>query len=74
MNRPLLPSRLSPCIGTCTIDQISGLCAGCGRTGAEIALWASLEDEARRAIMAGLPDRMAQAGLVPPPPIARASR
>lgn len=65
MNRPLIPSRLSPCTGICTIDPASGLCAGCGRTGAEISLWASLTDDARRAIMDGLAERMERAGLDP---------
>ena len=27
----------SPCINICVIDAVSGLCAGCGRTLAEIA-------------------------------------
>ena len=32
---------LSPCIGICHIDD-DGLCAGCLRTGDEIAAWSSI--------------------------------
>jgi len=55
----------TPCIKICTIDAASGLCAGCGRTLDEIARWGGMGDEQRRAIMAALPARLAQAGLKP---------
>ena len=32
----------SPCVGTCTIDEINNLCLGCNRTVDEIALWGDL--------------------------------
>lgn len=54
----------SPCNKICVIDAASGLCRGCGRTLGEVAEWLSLPPERRRAIMAGLPQRMADAGLV----------
>ena len=41
---------LSPCIGICTIDD-EGLCAGCHRTGAEIAAWPMMNDDARLRMM-----------------------
>ncbi|MGB3866466.1 MAG: DUF1289 domain-containing protein [Xanthobacteraceae bacterium] len=62
----------TPCIAVCMIDPKSGLCFGCGRTLAEIAGWGGMASAERRAIMAELPARMAQAGLPPPPPPRRA--
>ncbi|MFN3746667.1 MAG: DUF1289 domain-containing protein [Hyphomicrobiaceae bacterium] len=47
----------SPCIQTCVIDSRSGLCAGCGRTLAEIAAWSTLAPAERRRIMPLLPER-----------------
>jgi len=41
------------------MDAISGLCAGCGRTLAEIAGWSRIAAEERAAIMAALPARLA---------------
>lgn len=48
----------SPCTNVCAIDEASGLCRGCGRTGSEIASWTSISSDERRAIMAELPDRL----------------
>jgi len=56
----------SPCIKVCVIDPASGLCAGCGRTLAEIGRWGALSDAERASIMAGLPARMDRAGLATP--------
>jgi uncharacterized protein len=42
----------------CALDLASGLCSGCGRSLDEIGAWLSLTDEARRRIMAELPERM----------------
>lgn len=53
--RPLL----TPCIRICVIDAASGLCAGCGRTLAEIGGWLGFSDSERRAVMAELPARLA---------------
>ena len=48
----------TPCINICLLDDASGTCLGCGRTLAEIAAWATMNDAERRAIMAALPARM----------------
>ena len=40
----------SPCIGVCRIDPHTGLCEGCLRTLDEIAMWGTLDDDARRDI------------------------
>ena len=50
----------TPCVNVCLLDNETGLCVGCGRTVQEIAGWASLSPEWRRAIMAKLPARLAQ--------------
>ncbi len=48
---------LSPCVNICVIHPEAGVCAGCLRTRDEIAAWGRLSNEARRAIMDGLPER-----------------
>ena len=47
----------SPCIKICVIHPDAKICVGCYRTGDEIAIWSRLTPEARRAVMADLPDR-----------------
>ena len=54
------PPLETPCIDVCEMDAASGLCLGCGRTIDEIAGWAAMSQEERRAIMAVLPARMAR--------------
>ncbi len=56
MNAPPKPV-VTPCVQVCVIDGESGLCLGCQRTLPEVASWAKLDDDARRAIMAELPSR-----------------
>jgi len=48
----------SPCISVCRIDSSTGLCVGCLRTLDEIAVWGSLDDEARLAVLAAVADRV----------------
>jgi predicted Fe-S protein YdhL (DUF1289 family) len=48
----------TPCVNTCLLDAETGLCVGCGRTIDEIARWATMSDQERRAIMTALPERM----------------
>jgi uncharacterized protein len=59
-------SKETPCIAVCIIDPGTSLCLGCGRTLPEIARWHRMESAERQAVMAGLPARMAEAGLVQP--------
>lgn len=47
----------SPCVKVCLLHPDAGLCVGCYRTAAEIAAWSSMTPDARRAVMAELPDR-----------------
>ena len=58
----VLPEMESPCVKTCTIDTVSGLCTGCGRTLDEIALWSVLDDDDKRTVWALLPERLAGLG------------
>nr|WP_185985519.1 DUF1289 domain-containing protein [Aureimonas mangrovi] len=51
----------SPCILVCHLDPASGICIGCGRSGEEIANWVAMGEKGRRAVMAALPARMADA-------------
>jgi predicted Fe-S protein YdhL (DUF1289 family) len=48
------------------IDPRTNLCFGCGRTLPEIARWHRMENAERHAVMALLPQRMTDAGLVQP--------
>jgi predicted Fe-S protein YdhL (DUF1289 family) len=47
----------SPCIDVCRMNEASGLCEGCLRTLDEIAAWGSLDDEAKREVLARLRER-----------------
>ena len=49
----------SPCNKICTVDPVSRLCLGCGRTVGEIASWTTYTDAERSRVMAELPERMA---------------
>jgi uncharacterized protein len=65
-------SKETPCIAVCMIDPKTSLCLGCGRTLPEIARWQRMDRAERLAVMAELAARMADAGLAPPEPAARA--
>lgn len=49
---------ISPCIKVCTLDPVSGLCSGCGRTLAEIERWPRMSDAERLQVMAELDERL----------------
>ena len=53
----------SPCTKVCILDERAGLCVGCGRTREEIALWGSMPEARRLAIMATLEARLRDAHL-----------
>ncbi len=59
-------SKETPCIAVCMMDPRTNLCFGCGRTLPEIARWQRMDSAERRSLMAQLPARMAEAGLVRP--------
>ena len=48
----------SPCVLICQIDDQTGLCFGCGRTGNEIMGWINMSNAERRAIMVEVPARL----------------
>lgn len=50
----------TPCIRVCSLDPLTGLCTGCGRTTDEIAGWMRFSDEERETIMENLPTRLAE--------------
>lgn len=49
----------SPCINICVIHPDTRLCTGCARSIDEITGWARMTPDARRAVMAELPHRIA---------------
>ena len=51
----------TPCIRVCSLDPLTGLCTGCGRTTDEIAGSMRFSDEERETIMENLPARLAAA-------------
>lgn len=55
---PVRPKPSSPCTKLCLLDAATGLCEGCGRTRDEIALWRSMSEPQRRAVMAILGERL----------------
>ncbi|NEU13445.1 DUF1289 domain-containing protein [Methylobacterium sp. BTF04] len=54
----LAPKPSSPCTKVCVLDAVTGLCEGCGRTRDEIALWGSMPESLRQAVMGTLQDRL----------------
>jgi predicted Fe-S protein YdhL (DUF1289 family) len=48
----------TPCEKICIVDDMSGLCRGCGRDMAEIERWAAFNDGERSRIMSELPRRL----------------
>jgi uncharacterized protein len=49
----------SPCAKVCTLEPVSGLCLGCGRTLQEIANWSAFTASERVGVMMELPARLA---------------
>ena len=58
MTRPFMPSPVpSPCVNVCRMNAASGLCEGCQRTIDEIAAWASLDEDGKRAVWVRILER-----------------
>jgi predicted Fe-S protein YdhL (DUF1289 family) len=53
-------TRHSPCVGICQIEQATGWCLGCGRTGTEIGRWLGMSEDERLALWSELPRRLDQ--------------
>jgi predicted Fe-S protein YdhL (DUF1289 family) len=53
----------TPCIGVCWLDEATGLCQGCARTGEEIAAWQAAGDDYKRGVWDALPERRARVGM-----------
>ncbi|MGZ8269564.1 MAG: DUF1289 domain-containing protein [Methylophilus sp.] len=51
----------SPCIGVCSMDDLSGLCLGCYRTLEEIQGWWDLDNTGKKAVIEQASEREAQA-------------
>ncbi|MBA4783303.1 MAG: DUF1289 domain-containing protein [Rhizobiales bacterium] len=53
-----MTGRSDPCVNICVKDEASDICLGCGRLGAEIAVWSELSAHEQQSIIAQVPDRM----------------
>ncbi len=53
----------SPCVGICKLDNATGYCIGCARTGDEIAEWSSQTPVWRAAVWDALPARFQALGV-----------
>jgi len=51
----------SPCVNVCRMNPERQLCEGCFRTLDEIAAWANLRADEKRAVLARLPGRRPRA-------------
>jgi predicted Fe-S protein YdhL (DUF1289 family) len=54
----------SPCVDVCRMNPATGFCDGCLRTIDEIAAWSSLDDDAKRAVLARVDSRRQGARVV----------
>ncbi len=52
----------SPCVGICTMDDASGYCMGCARTGDEIAAWKDAGRDLHEKVWREVPARRAAMG------------
>ncbi|MDJ0608376.1 MAG: DUF1289 domain-containing protein [Kiloniellales bacterium] len=53
----------SPCVGICKLDDTTGWCLGCARSGDEIAGWRGQTDPWRAAVWEALPERLRALGV-----------
>jgi len=47
----------SPCINICVVHPEARICTGCLRSIDEISQWSRMSDDARREVLADLPER-----------------
>jgi predicted Fe-S protein YdhL (DUF1289 family) len=60
---PALAPIPTPCIGVCELDETSGLCRGCARTGEEVAAWQEAGADYKLRVWGELPPRRIAAGM-----------
>lgn len=48
---PATPDPPSPCVDVCVLDENGEYCLGCGRSLEEIATWATLTPDQKRAVL-----------------------
>ncbi|MDA7949596.1 MAG: DUF1289 domain-containing protein [Hyphomicrobiaceae bacterium] len=59
-NNTTKSAALSPCVGICALDQQTGWCMGCGRSGDEIAAWNTMSPAEQNACWDKLEHRLGQ--------------
>lgn len=58
-----LPNIPTPCVGICTLEPETRLCAGCLRTAMEIAMWPEASNAERLEIVNALRERRRARGI-----------
>lgn len=53
----------SPCTGICKLDETTGWCLGCGRSGDEILDWRNQPEAVRQNVWDQIPDRLSRLGV-----------
>ena len=53
----------SPCTGVCKLDDATGWCFGCGRSGHEITKWRTYSETSRTQVWSEIPDRLRRLGV-----------
>ncbi|MDJ0995638.1 MAG: DUF1289 domain-containing protein [Dinoroseobacter sp.] len=53
----------SPCTGVCKLDEATGWCLGCGRSGEEMDGWRVRSEASRREVWDQIPERLRQLGV-----------
>ena len=51
----------SPCIGVCSMDDLTGFCSGCYRTLEEIQGWWDMDNTSKQAVLEQASEREASA-------------
>ncbi len=51
-------AEMSPCVGVCKSDEVTGWCYGCGRTDEEINDWQEYDEAFREDLIAPLKERV----------------